>query len=862
MCYYIINDIFWEICKMKLLAVDSNSIINRAYYGVRPLTTKDGVHTNAVYGFINILLKIIEDVHPQAIAFCFDVKRETFRNEIYAEYKAGRKPTPPELLSQFPLIKEFITLLGYKVVEKEGWEADDLIGTLSKSASENDTVVIATGDRDSLQLVSDRVSVRLASTKMGHPETVIYNTSTVYEKYLTTPKGLIEIKALMGDSSDNIPGVAGIGEKGAIDLISKYETIENIYENIETLPLSEKLKEKLINGKESAFLSKKLGTICCESPIERDFSFYKKEETSPELSDFLSRLELFSVLKKLDLKPTEKKSDAKTEELRFCTDENETKETLSKIENLFFDIDTDEEKLYFSENNTVYCLENEKDIIDTLSEKELFAVNSKKVYRYLLSKGTTPRLCRFDLELAGYLLSANAQGYSAENLSMTYGTPYNVVPDMFGGKTASSAASLKPLFEILDPLLEETGNQKLFKETELPLSLVLADMEHVGVKVDKEGIENFGKMLEERIEKFVTEIYTLAGREFNINSPKQLGEVLFSELEIPGGKKTKTGYSTSADVLENLKFSHPIIPLILEYRKLSKLNSTYVQGLLKAISSDGRIHSTFNQTETRTGRISSLEPNLQNIPVRTELGREMRRFFVAGENKSLIDADYSQIELRVLAHIAEDKALTEAFKNGEDVHTRAAMSVFGLKEDEVDADHRRRAKAVNFGIVYGIGAFSLSQDIGTSVREASEYIKNYLSVYSGVADFMKTSVENGKKNGFVSTLFGRRRYIPELSATNKNISAFGERIAMNAPIQGTAADIIKMAMVRVYNRLKEEKLDARLILQIHDELIIECSSSEAEKASAVLKEEMENAASLSVPLITDLNVGFSWYETK
>ncbi len=847
---------------MKLLAVDSNSIINRAYYGVRPLTTKDGVHTNAVYGFINILLKIIEDVQPEAIAFCFDVKRETFRNEIYPEYKAGRKPTQPELLSQFPLIKEFISLYGYKVVSLEGWEADDLIGTLSKSAGEDDTVVIATGDRDSLQLVSDRVSVRLASTKMGHPETVIYNTSTVYEKYLTTPKGLIEIKALMGDSSDNIPGVAGIGEKGAIDLISKYDSIEYIYDNLETLPLSEKLKEKLTLGKESAFLSKKLGTICCDSPIEKDFSFYKKEESSPELSDFLSRLELFSVVKKLDLKPLEKKAETKTEEIIFCTDENEKKEALSNIKNLFFDIDIVEEKLYFREGGTVYCLENEEDIIKVLLEKDLFAVNSKKVYRYLLAKGVEPKLCSFDLELAAYLLSANSTNYSTESLSMTYGTPYINLPEMFGGKTASSAASLKALYDILDPLLEETGNRSLYKETELPLSLVLADMEHIGVKVDKVGIENFGKMLEEKIEKFVAEIYLLAGKEFNINSPKQLGEVLFGELEIPGGKKTKTGYSTSADVLESLKFSHPIIALILEYRKLSKLNSTYVQGLLKSVSEDGRIHSTFNQTETRTGRISSLEPNLQNIPVRTELGREMRKFFVASKNSSLIDADYSQIELRVLAHIADDKALIEAFKNGEDIHTRAAMNVLGLKEDEVDSDHRRRAKAVNFGIVYGIGAFSLSQDIGTSVREASEYIKNYLSVYSGVADFMKASVENGKKNGFVSTLFGRRRYIPELSATNKNISAFGERIAMNAPIQGTAADIIKIAMVRVYNRLKEEKLSARLILQIHDELIIECDKNEAEKASLVLKEEMENAASLSVPLITDLNVGNSWYETK
>ena len=845
---------------MKLLAVDSNSIMNRAFYGVRPLTTKDGVHTNAVYGFINILLKIIEDVQPDSVAFCFDVKRETFRNEKYSEYKAGRKPTPPELVSQFALIKEFIPLWGYKVVALEGYEADDLIGTLSKAAGENDTVVIASGDRDSLQLVSPNVSVRLASTKMGHPETVIYNERAVFEKYQTEPKGLIEIKALMGDSSDNIPGVAGIGEKGAIDLISRFGSIDYIYENIDNLDISEKLREKLNAGKDSAFLSKWLGTIHCSVPIETNFEFYKKQESAEELGAFLQKLELFSVIKKLGLTEAPKTEEVKKIDLDICIDEEEALSVLRKTEKLFFDID-ENGNLSFYENNKIYNIKNKEEIISALLEKELYAVSSKKVYKFLLSEGKTPSLCRFDLELAAYLLSANGTNYSPENLSMVYGTPYTEIPEAFGGKEASGAAALVPLYEILSKQLEETENEKLYYETELPLSLCLAEMEYVGVAVDKKGIEDFGKMLEEKISQYVDRIYKEAGREFNINSPKQLGEVLFGELALPGGKKTKTGYSTNADVLESLKFAHPIVADILEYRKLSKLNSTYVSGLLKA-EIEGRIHTTFNQTETRTGRISSLEPNLQNIPVRTELGREMRRFFVASENRVLIDADYSQIELRVLAHIANDEALIQDFKNGEDIHKKAAMSVFGLSEDEVTEAYRRKAKAVNFGIVYGIGAYSLSQDIGSTVREASQYISSYLSVYRGVADFMRKTVMDGHQNGFVSTLFGRRRYIPELSASNKNIIAFGERVAMNAPIQGTAADIIKIAMIKVSERLKKEKINANLILQIHDELIIDCDKKEAEKAAKILKEEMENAVKLKVPLIADVNIGSSWFETK
>ena len=845
---------------MKLLAVDSNSILNRAFYGVRPLTTKDGVYTHAVYGFINILLKILEEVKPDAVAFCFDVKRETFRNEIYKDYKGGRKPTPPELHSQFPLIKEFIRLWGYEVLELEGYEADDIIGTLASSAREGEEVVIATGDRDSLQLISPKVSVRLATTKMGHPESTLYTEKEVFEKYKTTPKGLIEIKALMGDSSDNIPGVPGIGEKGAVDLISKYNTIEYIYDNISSLEITERLREKLRAGEQSAFISHKLGTIFCSVPIDPNFSAYKKKETSEDLGAFLNRLELFSVMKKLGISETAK--EAVKEEISYSvvSDKTAVLKTLERLSRLYCDFKFEEDKttLFFAEGNTAYITSDLEIIKKAFSEKEIFCVSSKKIYKYLSDE----KLVDFDLELSAYLLSANMTNYTPENLCAAYFVAYPKIEEMEDASLISGILALEKLSSLLYEKLEETGNLKLYKEIELPLSRVLADMEIRGVRVDKDGIIAFGEMLSRKIEEISSEIYKEAGKEFNINSPKQLGEVLFQDLLIPGGKKTKSGYSTNADVLENLKDRYKIVADVLEYRKLSKLNSTYVQGLLKTIGEDGRIHTTFNQTETRTGRISSVEPNLQNIPVRSDLGKEMRKFFTAEKGHFLVDADYSQIELRVLAHISGDKALTEAFHSGEDVHKKAAMSVFGLPAEMITEDLRRKAKAVNFGIVYGIGAFSLSGDVGVSVKEAKEYINNYLSVYIGVDAFMKDSVAFAKNNGFVTTLYGRRRYIPELSASNRNIAAFGERVAMNAPIQGTAADIIKIAMIRVYERLKKEKLDAALILQVHDELIIECKSEEAESIEKLLKEEMENAVKLSVELIADVKSGRTWFDTK
>ena len=856
---------------MKFLVVDSNSLLNRAYYGVKPLTTKDGTYTNAVYGFISIILKILDDVKPDRVAFCFDVKRKTFRSEIFSEYKGTRKETPPELKMQFPLIKKFIELWGYKIVELENYEADDLIGTICHSGPESVDYVIATGDRDSLQLCKKNVSVRLATTKMGQPEAVIYDTEAIFEKYGTTPEGLIHIKALMGDSSDNIPGVAGIGEKGAIGLVSKYGTIENIYENIDALEVSPKIKEKLIAGKDSAFMSKTLGTICTGAPIETDPELYKKgEEKRAQLYEFLTKLEIFSIIKKLGLENESVRMETEKEDLspinmELVLDENEAEEKLSALSDIYFCLETEPEcVLTFESDGKIYTLRKKEIIINALSDptKKLYCDDSKKLYRFLLDCGSEPHEVAGDISLAAYLLSANMTSYDIPSLCSVYSVPYLSFPEFSGGARLSKAAAIRPLNEALCELLSQTDSMKLYKEIELPLSLVLANMEYAGIMADKRGIEAFGEKLQAEIERLTTSIYQKAGREFNINSPKQLSSVLFEEMGLPGGKKTKNGYSTSADILESLKNDHEIVADILSYRQLSKLNSTYVSGLLNKISENGRIHTTFMQTETRTGRISSVEPNLQNIPVRTPLGREMRKFFISPEGYSLIDADYSQIELRVLSHIADDEALKEAFLSGVDVHTLTASKVFSLPENMITDVLRRRAKAVNFGIVYGIGAFSLSGDLGVSVKEASQYIRSYLDTYSGVDAFMKNTVEDAKKCGYVKTVFGRRRYIPELSASNKMIQSFGQRVAMNAPIQGTAADIIKIAMIKVYRRLKAENIDARLILQIHDELILEAKDEVQARASQILKEEMESAAALSVPLTVDVNIGKSWYDAK
>ncbi len=853
---------------MKLLVLDGNSIINRAFYGIKLLTTKDGRYTNAIYGFMNIFYKLCDELHPDSVAFAFDLKAPTFRHKMYDEYKAGRKPMPPELAEQMPVLKDLLRALGYKIVTKEGYEADDILGTLAFSCKEGDECYIATGDRDSLQLVGDNVKVLLASTKMGRPETNIYDVKRIKDDYGVTPHQLIDIKALMGDSSDNIPGVSGVGQKTAQSLISELGAIQNIYDNIDTIDIRETLRNKLKNDKDSAFMSYKLGEICKSVPIETDYSFYVPDEGDKgEALSILRSLEMYKLIDKIGLNTVTYDAKPENTTVKEYKRVNSLNAFLLKANKLYFVYSVKDgrfESLAACNGDDICEVNTENDseveaFINILEDEntEKYTFNIKPLYAYAFSHGFEIKNVKMDLMLAAYLLNPSAKDYDIEKLA----AEYNVYYEADGGFSALSE-TVYPLTVKLSALLEERDQTELLSNIELPLAEVLASMEKIGVKVDKSGIEAFGDMLGERIKGLQSRIYELAGEEFNINSPKQLGEILFVKLAIPTKKKTKSGFSTNAEVLEKLADEYEIVKFILEYRTYTKLKSTYCDGLLKEIAADGRIHSTFNQTETRTGRISSTEPNLQNIPVRTELGREMRKFFIADDGKVLVDADYSQIELRVLSDIADDKAMIDAFNNGDDIHAITASQVFKMPLQMVTPLMRSRAKAVNFGIVYGIGAFSLAKDIGVSRAEADRYIKDYLHHYSGVDRYMNEVVEEAKKNGYVKTLFGRRRYLPELSSSNGMLRAFGERVARNMPIQGTAADIIKIAMIRVYTRLKEENLNARLILQIHDELIVEAPENEKTKAELIVKEEMENACKMKVLLKSDAHSGESWYDAK
>lgn len=853
---------------MKLLVLDGNSIINRAFYGIKLLTTKDGRYTNAIYGFMNIFYKLCDELHPDSVAFAFDLKAPTFRHKMYDEYKAGRKPMPPELAEQMPVLKDLLRALGYKIVTKEGYEADDILGTLAFSCKEGDECYIATGDRDSLQLVGDNVKVLLASTKMGRPETNIYDVKRIKDDYGVTPHQLIDIKALMGDSSDNIPGVSGVGQKTAQSLISELGSIQNIYDNIDTIDIRETLRNKLKNDKDSAFMSYKLGEICKSVPIETDYSFYVPDEGDKgEALSILRSLEMYKLIDKIGLNTVTYDAKPENTTVKEYKRVNSLNAFLLKANKLYFVYSVKDgrfESLAACNGDDICEVNTENDseveaFINILEDEntEKYTFNIKPLYAYVFSHGFEIKNVKMDLMLAAYLLNPSAKDYDIEKLA----AEYNVYYEADGGFSALSE-TVYPLTVKLSALLEERDQTELLSNIELPLAEVLASMEKIGVKVDKSGIEAFGDMLGERIKGLQSRIYELAGEEFNINSPKQLGEILFVKLAIPTKKKTKSGFSTNAEVLEKLADEYEIVKFILEYRTYTKLKSTYCDGLLKEIAADGRIHSTFNQTETRTGRISSTEPNLQNIPVRTELGREMRKFFIADDGKVLVDADYSQIELRVLSDIADDKAMIDAFNNGDDIHAITASQVFKMPLQMVTPLMRSRAKAVNFGIVYGIGAFSLAKDIGVSRAEADRYIKDYLHHYSGVDRYMNEVVEEAKKNGYVKTLFGRRRYLPELSSSNGMLRAFGERVARNMPIQGTAADIIKIAMIRVYTRLKEENLNARLILQIHDELIVEAPENEKTKAELIVKEEMENACKMKVLLKSDAHSGESWYDAK
>ena len=827
---------------MKLLAVDGNSIINRAFYGVRLLSNKSGQYTNAVYGFINILLKLISEQQPDGVAVAFDLKAPTFRHKQYAEYKAGRKPMPEELKTQFPIIKEWLKLAGYAYIECEGFEADDILGTLAlKAESDENECVIATGDRDSLQLVSDNTHVLLTVTRMGQNEITDYTPAKLLEKYRLTPAGMIELKALMGDSSDNIPGVPGIGEKTATDLIERFGSIDYIYENIDAIDVKDSVRAKLAAGKESAYLSRELGTICRSAPIDTDFEHYRvRPADSTELFKLMRGLELFKLIERMDIKPQASKAETAEEKQNFESG------NFADIKSLA-DIFIDESGITAVSSGKIVNLD-ETELASLLQNENV----AKRVYdsKNLYKKYPCAKSIIFDAMLAAYLINPASSDYSPARLFAEYGI------------TESGAAAFTVLCDKLESKLKETEEYKLLSDIELPLARVLANMETEGFLIDAEGIKNYSKELEIKIDGLTRDIYMLAGTEFNINSPKQLGEVLFVKLGLPAKKKTKSGFSTNADVLESLRYDYPIVDSILKYRRLSKLKSTYCEGLLSAVSEDGRIHSTFNQTEARTGRISSLEPNLQNIPVRTEEGKRFREFFIAKDGSVLCDADYSQIELRVLASISDDPVMIDAFSRGVDIHTVTASEVFGIPEEMVLPIMRSRAKAVNFGIVYGIGAFSLAKDIGVSRAEASRYINNYLDTYKGVSDYMERVIKDARRDGFVTTLFGRRRYLPEISASNGMLRAFGERVARNAPIQGTAADIIKIAMIRVDSRLKNDFEGARLILQVHDELIAECKEEDAAAVCRVLEEEMENAAKLKVKLSVEAHAGRTWLEAK
>ena len=841
---------------MKLLAIDGNSIINRAFYGIKLLSTKDGQYTNGIYGFINILNKLCEMEKPDGVAVAFDLKAPTFRHKQYSEYKAGRKGMPPELAEQMPVLKEWLKLAGYTCIECEGFEADDILGTLAHlSEQSGNECVISTGDRDSLQLVSDKTRVLLAATKMGHPEIINYDKAALFLKYGLTPPEMIELKALMGDSSDNIPGVAGVGEKTATDLITRYHTIDYIYENLESLEIKDGVRKKLEAGKASAYLSRELGTICKAAPINENIEDYKtKAPQKTELAALMTKLEFFKLMEKMGLEPVNAQM-----QIGFDMEEAKKLEVKEALPDSITEI-----TVYCEDENIALAWEDGICRSDCQTLKAVIEnPNIKKRvfdYKNLYKQNNNISSISFDAMLAAYLCNPAASSYAAERLILEYGA----TPEILGeaDEFIKNACGFKIACDNLKKELETTNQLKLLEEIELPLAKVLGDMELYGFLVDKEGLEKLSDELGERISVIEKEIYSLVGYEFNLNSPKQLGVALFEKLELPAKKKTKSGYSTNAEVLEELKDRHPAVALLLEYRQLAKLKSTYADGLQSCIAEDGRIHTTFNQTEARTGRISSLEPNLQNIPVRTNEGKRLREYFIAPENRVLCDADYSQIELRVLAHIANDQNMINAFLSGADIHTATAAQVFNMPEDMVTPIMRSRAKAVNFGIVYGIGAFSLSKDIGVTRAEADSYIKNYLASYSGVADYMENTIKQAKLDGFVTTLFGRRRYLPELNNSNGMLRAFGERVARNAPIQGTAADIIKLAMINVFSRLEKEIPTAKLILQVHDELIVECDKNDAERVCSLLAEEMEKSASLAVRLTADAAYGKNWLEAK
>lgn len=869
--------------KEKLLIIDANSIINRAFYGIRLLAAKDGTYTNAVYGFLNIFYKYKEEIKPDYIAAAFDLKAPTFRHKMFDGYKATRRPMPPELVPQLSLLKEVLTLLSIPILEKEGYEADDIIGTVAAQCTEHAVdCCILTGDKDDLQLATEDNRIYLITTRMGNTETEIFDAAHVFEKYGVTPREFIDVKAIMGDTSDNIPGVKGIGEKGALALIADFHSLEAVYDHLDAPNITKAMRTKLTEGRDAAFLSKTLATIDCAVPVTLDFEAAKESMGDiAALRELYMRLDFKSFLKKL---PQAEGTSIAAQTLQYTVTKPSADELTTQFsgKRLFYMLERETNVIALTDDGgTVAVLPLDEgslpQIKTLLEDKEIEKITHelKEQYLYWAERGIVPNGPLFDTAIAAYLIDPSRHDYDLTSLCADYADitlaasqigeqlSFDAAPVSADNTLAEQAAALPFLHTCFTEKLQDEGAAELFKTIEMPLTEVLAAMQGYGISADKEKLLDFGHMLAAQIEGLTQAIYELAGEEFNINSPKQLGVILFERLGLKSGKKTKTGYSTNAAALEKLTGAHPIIEKILEYRQLAKLNSTYVEGLKTVIRPDtGRIHSSFNQTVTVTGRISSSEPNLQNIPIRTELGREMRKMFVAAPGCILLDADYSQIELRVLAHISGDEAMCEAFTAGKDIHTGTAAKLFGVVPEDVTPEMRTAAKAVNFGLIYGKGEFSLAQDLGITMREAKAYIEDYLGSFPKVRDYMKQVVEEAKEKGYVTTLFGRRRMLPELSSSNYQLRSFGERAALNTPIQGTAADIIKLAMVRVYRRLRDEGLQARLILQVHDELIVEAPLAEQEQAARILCEEMEQVMPLSVPLAVDMHAGLSWYDAK
>jgi len=835
-----------------LLVVDGNSILNRAFYGIRTLTNSAGLPTNAVYGLVTMLTKQIEKYSPDYAAIAFDLRAPTFRHKMYDGYKATRKGMPEELALQMPYAKRVAEALGFTIIEKEGYEADDILGSLANHANDSGEDVLSlimTGDKDSLQLINDKTAILLAT----NVDYVYFDRAAFREKYGVDPEQFVDVKAIMGDTSDNIPGISGIGEKGALSLISQFGTLEKVYESYQSSELKPSVVKKIEAGRDSAFLSQTLARIEVNVPeLPEVTSLVYRGIDKESARKLFEELEFGAFIKKFELDAVPKDVAVVSESVASLNDKQKLLDLLSHEQSAVY---FGGEVLYAYDGQEAAEAEFDADIANAIGNNasRITAYDVKSIYEAADKLGVRFRNIGEDIMLAAYVLDSQG-GHDIDRLSMKYlGTD---IPD-----TVSKAVVVKNIADVVLAKLQTNSSEKLYREIELPLAGVLADMEEAGFCIDMQGLADYGEKLKEEADALAERIYFLAGEEFNINSPKQLGNILFEKLKLPSGKKTKTGYSTNAEILEKLASKHPIVSDILDYRQLTKLIGTYVVGLLKLATEEGRIHTNFKQTGTATGRLSSAEPNLQNIPVRTDAGRELRKFFLPRKGYKLISADYSQIELRLLACIANDEAMLSAFKSGTDIHTSTASAVFGVPVDMVSPILRKRAKAVNFGIVYGIGEYSLSQDLDISVKQAKEYIESYLASYPGVSAYLRDIVKYAAEHGSVDTLYGRTRYIPEIQSKNGVMRKFGERVAMNSPIQGSAADIIKIAMLNVSKKLKNSDIDAKLILQVHDELIIEVRADQAEKAAQILKEEMENAVQLPIPLTVDLSIGDRWYET-